>query len=183
MNAALKRFARHGFAATSTRQICNDLSIAHSAIYNYFPTKEAILLAIGERDMTAIQAGLDTVLATAADETAFRRLELAVRHTAMQAMERRESWRLMVDMLPSLAPRHRAVMIDHRDRFEATLRRVMQEAAEAGEIEVEDVRLAVFHLLGMIDGISRWYRPEGPQGRDEIADDATRFFMRALGRR
>lgn len=180
MNAALRRFARHGFAATSTRQICADLSIAHSAIYNYFPTKEAILLAIGERDMTAIQAGLDAILELARAEPALARLRHAIRYTMMQSMERRDSWRLLVDMLPSLAPRNRAIMIAHRDRFERTLRRVMQAAVDEGVIAVDDVRMAVFHLLGMIDGMGRWYDPKGPVPREDIARDATEFYMRAL---
>ncbi|MEC9345411.1 MAG: TetR/AcrR family transcriptional regulator [Pseudomonadota bacterium] len=180
MNAALRRFARHGFAATSTRQICADLSIAHSAIYNYFPTKEAILLAIGERDMTAIQAGLDAILDMTRSESAVSRLRHAIRHTLIQAMDRRDSWRLLVDMLPSLAPRNRAIMIAHRDRFEATLRQVTQAAADEGSIAVDDVRMAVFHVLGIADGVGRWYDPKGPLSRDRIAEDTTVFLMRAF---
>jgi len=180
MTAALRRFARHGFAATSTRQICADLSIAHSAIYNYFPTKEAILLAIGERDMTAIQGGLDAILEMSRAETPLAQLRQAIRYTMIQSMERRDSWRLLVDMLPSLAPRNRAIMVAHRDRFEATLRQVMQSAVDDGAIMVEDVRMAVFHLLGMIDGMGRWYDPAGFLPRDRIASDATAFYMRAL---
>jgi AcrR family transcriptional regulator len=40
-NAALARFARDGFDATSVQQICDDAEVAVSTFYGYFPSKEA----------------------------------------------------------------------------------------------------------------------------------------------
>jgi AcrR family transcriptional regulator len=180
LRAALLRFARQGFAATSTRQICADLSIAHSAIYNYFPTKEDLLLAIGEREMAEIQGGLDALLGAMAQAGPRARLEAAARYTIEQAILRRDAWRLIVDMLRSLKPKHRARMVALRDRFEAVLRDALQRAAESGEVDVDDVQMTVFHLLGMADAVSRWYRPTGRLGREAIAEQAAGFFLRAI---
>jgi AcrR family transcriptional regulator len=40
-DAALARFARDGFDATSVQQICDDAEVAVSTFYGYFPSKEA----------------------------------------------------------------------------------------------------------------------------------------------
>ena len=44
LSAALRRFSRYGFSTTSTREICADVGLAHSAVYNYFPSKESMCL-------------------------------------------------------------------------------------------------------------------------------------------
>jgi AcrR family transcriptional regulator len=46
LDAALERFARQGYAGASIRQIAGDVGIQQSAIYNHFPSKQAMLDAL-----------------------------------------------------------------------------------------------------------------------------------------
>lgn len=180
LRAALRRFARHGYAATSTRDICADVGIAHSAIYNYFTSKEAILLAIEERAMIQMQAGLDALLDSPRPTDAAQDLRIAVRYVLDYAIKQREAWRLMADMLRSLTPRHRTVVVSRRDRFEGTVRRLLDNAVAKGELPRQDVRLAVLHLFGMAEGMAGWYRSDGLLPAERIVAESTEFFLRAL---
>lgn len=181
--AALRRFARHGYAATSTREICADVGLAHSAIYNYFPSKEAMLLAIEEREMTRMQAGLDALLGAAARRSPLEKLVVAVRYTLMIAMEKRQAWRLMAEMLRSLKAKQRAAVVARRDQYEDTLRRLLVAAIAAGDLPQQDVSLASLYLFGMAESMSGWFRPQGRLSTDDLADHATRFFLHAIGAR
>ncbi len=49
-DAALALFRKHGFAATTMRQIAGAAGLAVGAGYYYFPTKEAILLELYQRN-------------------------------------------------------------------------------------------------------------------------------------
>lgn len=178
--AALRRFSKFGFSATSTREICADVGVAHSAVYNYFPSKESILLAIEEREMTAMQAGLDAVLSTVGGRPPLERLELAIRFTLRIAAERREAWRLMAEMLRSLKPRHRGPVIARRDRYEKTLRELMKEAAQAGEIPDQDISLSSLYLFGIAESLSGWFRPDGRLSAEQLVDHAANFVLKAI---
>ncbi|NQE93353.1 TetR/AcrR family transcriptional regulator [Nocardia terpenica] len=46
LGAALERFARQGFAATTVRQIAADIGVRDSAIYGHFASKQAIYDAL-----------------------------------------------------------------------------------------------------------------------------------------
>src|SRR3970282_642561 len=46
LEAAMKVFARRGYAAASMRAIAREANIAQGAIYLYFPSKRDILLAL-----------------------------------------------------------------------------------------------------------------------------------------
>ena len=45
LDAALARFRKHGFEATTMRDIAEDAGVALGAAYYYFPSKDAIVLA------------------------------------------------------------------------------------------------------------------------------------------
>jgi AcrR family transcriptional regulator len=71
LEAALDAFARHGFAATSLRQITGPLGITASAIYAHFDGKQAILDALLEEGgpLTVMRA-LDSLELDASAEPA-----------------------------------------------------------------------------------------------------------------
>jgi len=61
--AAITRFGRDGFRATSVADIARDASVGGTVAYAYFPNKEALFLAAVDEDAAGvIQEGLATVL-------------------------------------------------------------------------------------------------------------------------
>ncbi len=63
LQAAITRFGRDGFRATSVADIARDASVGGTVAYAYFPNKEALFLAAVDEDAAGvIQEGLATVL-------------------------------------------------------------------------------------------------------------------------
>ncbi|MBS7697643.1 MULTISPECIES: TetR/AcrR family transcriptional regulator [unclassified Chelatococcus] len=180
LTAALNRFAKFGYMGTSTRDICAEVGLVHSAIYNYFPSKEAVVLAIEEREMKAMLDGLGAVI-EAPGQDARERLTATVRYVFDRSIVRRNAWRLMADMIRSLKPRARNAVIERRDRFETMVRNVLVEAVEAGILPPQDTRLASLTLFGMAEGMSGWFRKNGPNSMEEVVDHATSFFLNGVG--
>jgi len=48
LDAALRLFSRHGYGATSVRQIAEEAKVSVGAVYHHFPDKEAIFRALIE---------------------------------------------------------------------------------------------------------------------------------------
>lgn len=177
--AALARLSKHGYSATSTRDICADVGLVHSAIYNYFPSKEAVVLAIEERDMTAMLSELDEiVLATEGDPG--RRLIDVVTYVFNQATQRRSAWRLLADMLRSISPQSRAMVVKRRDAFQAVVGDAIGQAIAAGLAGPADVHLAKLHLFGIAEGMSGWYRPGGAMKREDVVGAAVVFTLQGI---
>jgi hypothetical protein len=61
----------------------------------------------------------------------------------------------------ALDPEHRAEVIAARDLYEKVLRELILEGIKHGEFRPVDPKVAVFAILGSINWIARWYRPEG----------------------
>ena len=57
--AALDLFARKGFAETTVEDITNAADLGKGTFFNYFPSKEHILLAFGEMQLAKLKAAFD----------------------------------------------------------------------------------------------------------------------------
>lgn len=63
LDAAIARFGRDGFRATSVADIARDAGVGGTVAYAYFPNKEALFLAALDEDAAAvIHEGVDKVL-------------------------------------------------------------------------------------------------------------------------
>lgn len=63
LDAAIARFGRDGFRATSVTEIARDAGVSGTAAYAYFPNKEALFLAAVDDDAAAvIQEGVVTLV-------------------------------------------------------------------------------------------------------------------------
>lgn len=59
MRAALRLFAAHGLEGTTVEQITEAADVGKGTFFNYFPTKEHILMAFGDTRVQKIRAALD----------------------------------------------------------------------------------------------------------------------------
>lgn len=180
LSAALTLFSVKGYAATSTRDICADVGVAHSAIYHYFPSKDDILRELEEREMGPMQEGADRILASISLSEPLLRLETLLRYTIDVAIERRRSWLLFQDMLRFLSESDRKTFIEHRKLYEQTVITTIQDAIDAGILPPQNVKLAVNYFFGIVDGIARWFKADGLFDASEIAGHTTQFFIGAL---
>lgn len=178
--SALKRFAKYGYAATSTRQICADMGLAHSAIYNHYRSKEELLLAIEEREVSTMQAGLEAIMDAERDASPQRRAYLAIRFTIQRTIASREAWTLSIEAIRSFRPKNRAAAIRRRDTYEQTIRAIIDKALAAEGKATTRPNVGILFFFGVCDGIARWFSASGPMAEQELIEEATRWIMRGF---
>jgi len=73
LDAAIERFGRDGYRATSVADIARDAGVGGTVAYAYFPSKEALFLAAADQDAAGlIQEGMSSVLTEHAHPTDWR---------------------------------------------------------------------------------------------------------------
>jgi AcrR family transcriptional regulator len=78
--AALDLFAQHGFADTTVEDITNAADVGKGTFFNYFPSKEHILLAFAEMQLSKLESIVENLRTTNESVPQFLRT-LAVRMT------------------------------------------------------------------------------------------------------
>lgn len=164
LHAALRAFRDRGYHATTLDDIAERLGVGKTALYHYFPDKEAILYACHQESLTE----LDRIIRGARRyASATERLAYVIREHVRVMTDTLEGSPLAFEV-PALAPERQRLIIAARDRYERALRRMIDEGIAAGEFRGVEPKIAVFAILGAVNWIARWYRPEGTLTAQEL---------------
>ena len=175
LQAALQAFRERGYHATTLDDIANHLGLRKTALYHYFPDKEAILYACHLESLSE----LDRIMATARAQVAgpAERLGYVIREHVRVMTDTLQGSPLAFEVT-ALSPSHQTEIIRGRDAYEGALRALIEQGMRAGELRPVNPKLAAFAILGAVNWIARWYRPEGPLQTQELG---VRFAEQLLG--
>ncbi len=164
LHAALRAFKERGYHATTLDDIAERIGVRKTALYHYFPDKEAILYECHRESLTE----LDRLMKEARElDTASEQLAHVIREHVRVMTDTLEGSPLAFEVT-AFSPERQKEMIAARDRYEHELRRIIDRGIEAGEFRRVDSKIAVFAVLGAINWIARWYSPEGSVHAPEL---------------
>ncbi|MDR2613787.1 MAG: TetR/AcrR family transcriptional regulator [Candidatus Accumulibacter sp.] len=152
LQAAASVFLTHGFSATTTDMIQREAGVSKATMYARFPNKEALFMAVVERECATMFEAFQAIQATPGDiagmlaEIGMSYLKFLLSPTAL-ALFRVVSAEVL--RFPDLGPRfYRA----GPGVGTAVVARRLSEAARAGEIDVQwvGVDTAASLFLGMV---------------------------------
>ncbi len=177
LHSALRAFHTHGYHASTLDDIATELGIRSAALYHYFPDKEAILYACHREGLAEVERILAE--AHARHATAPERLAYAIREHVRVMTDTLEGSALALEV-SALSPRRRAEVIAERDRYERGLRDIVAEGVQRGAFRAVDPKLAVFAILGAINWVVRWYRPDGAVRAQELGAQFADHLVKGL---
>ena len=129
--AALALFAKKGFAETTVEDITEAADVGKGTFFNYFPSKDHILLAFGEMQLAKLEAAIETARCTNEPLPAFLR-GLGARMT-QEPTRNPAIIRAILQAYLSTTPVRKA-MIDMQKRLHALHTQIIRLGQERGEI-------------------------------------------------
>ncbi|CUH62604.1 HTH-type transcriptional repressor KstR2 [Thalassovita autumnalis] len=165
LDAALRLFAQHGFAAVSMRQIARDVGVQAGALYNYTPDKQALLFNLMRRHMEDLldqRANRDT------SASPLERLEDFARFHIRYHLKRPDEVFIAYMELRNLTPENFEAIEELRRRYEAELEEILRDGVAEGVFAPADIRIATMAVIAMLTGVTTWYRPAGRLSVDEV---------------
>jgi AcrR family transcriptional regulator len=174
---AARVFSQKGFNATSLSQISKAARISKGGIYHYFETKEDLLFLVLQRFMDKVLCDLEKKLKPLIHPDEKLRCFITT-HIDNYVHNVHESRVMLheVKNLPSV--RWDLMKIKHK-RFFEILRGIVSDYFESkgNPMSGESVKIATYALLGMINWIYWWYKPNGPISADHLARKIYEIFV------
>jgi TetR/AcrR family transcriptional regulator len=177
LRAALRAFGAKGYHRTTLDDISERLGVRKTALYHYFPDKEAILYACHRQSLAEVRRHLRE--AGERYDTAADRLRHVIREHVRVMIDTLEGSTLAFEV-PALSPEHQRRVVAARDRYERALRAIITDGVRRGELRSVDPKVAVFVILGAINWIARWYRPEGLFDAAALGDEFADYLVAGL---
>lgn len=163
--AALRLIAQHGYAAVSMRQIAAEVGVQAGALYNYTSDKQSLLFDLMQSHMTSL---LDALAATNLQGDPLQQLEQFTRFHIRYHLPRADHVFVSYMELRNLSPDNFAEIEALRRRYENALEAVLRAGENTGVFAVTDTRVTTMALIGLLTGLSNWYRTDGRLGMDTI---------------
>ncbi len=177
LEAAAERFATQGFRATSMRDIAKAVDMLPGSIYYHFPSKDDLLLAIYEAGVEQITATFDEAVAPLEDPWA--RLEAGMAALVGAVTEESSQTRVIFKVMPDEVPKHSRKLIALRDKFEASIRELVDELPLQPWVDKHLLRLMI---LGAGNHAQLWFSSDGGYAADEIGREFCRYLKDAVSR-
>lgn len=177
LRSALRAFRERGYHGTTLEDIASRLGLRKTALYYYYPDKEAILYECHRRSLDELDRVITETYARFG--TATDRLSHIIREHVRVMTEILEGSPLALEVT-ALSPDRQREVVSERDRYEETLREIIQDGVGSGEFRPVDPKIATFAVLGAINWIARWYDPEGAKGPPELGAEFVEHLVGGL---
>ena len=171
-------FAARGFGGASIADLAAAGGFSKSLIYHYYAAKEDILYDVMRSHIDALLAVKDAVAASAdPPETRLRHLARALLDHYVGASD---SQKVLLYELNQLTRAQRDdIVAKQREIVDFT--QSLFTAIDRNASDRDALRVKVMLFYGMLNWTHNWFRPDGPIGRDRIADQAVDAILGDLG--
>ena len=180
LNKARTLFWSKGYNATSVRDIARAYGCKPANVYNFFSKKEDILYEVLLEEMEKI---VDPIKNLDNDNHTdpVEQLRLLIGCHLKITLSHRRSAKLLFDVeLDSLSASKRKKIINMRDDYDRTIRKIIRRGIDAGCFSDIDTKLAGFMIASMITRTRLWYHPKKGVSVPELADFIFKFALDGL---
>jgi AcrR family transcriptional regulator len=177
LKSAAAAFRKLGYHGATVEQIAAALHMKKGNLYYYFRNKEEILFACHQYSLDRVIELLEEIdRSDGTPDEKLRRLINAFVHTILDELH---GTALFLN-LEALSPAHLKTVIARRDRFDHGMRQIIVDGVRTGVFGPCDPKLLSFAMLGAVNWIPRWFKPDGPSSSQEIADRFADFLIAGL---
>ena len=178
LRTAARLFQQQGYDATSMNDVAAALRLSKGGLYHHFQSKDEILFHIMSHAMDITE---DQVINVARKiEGAEERLRTLIRlHIGVVvSAEDREITVMLHENHPLPPALRRKINGRKKDYVHFVENLIADVQRQRGSISQVTPRAAAFALLGMINWIYQWYKPEGALNGEAIVRQYTDIFFR-----
>ncbi len=177
--AAGRLFAEHGYHGTSMRELGKELGLLGSSLYSHVESKQDLLVEVVEEGSRLFE-----VSATASverDGPASQVLSDLISSHIDVVLDHRDVARTFLNEARMLDTDHRARVLEARDHYEETFRRVLRAGVSDGSFREDiDPKTDAIFILSVLNALERWYNPSGEIGRADLKAAINTFVSSAL---
>jgi TetR/AcrR family transcriptional regulator, cholesterol catabolism regulator len=170
-------FAERGFDGTSINDIADRTTLKKPSLYHYFPSKQHILVAVLEGEMSALWARAQEIAAISDPVERIRGLL-----EAHLSNFRRKLPQIRVFLLErtKIDAELGATYIEQRRQYDALYVEAIRDGQKQGVFRVDDPVVLAYAVLGIVNWMVQWYDPTGRLSLEQVTAILQRSALGAI---
>ncbi len=176
LEAAADLFIRHGYTATTTRQIAAAAGLRQGSLRHYFQRKKDLLHELLDRTLEPAFAAFEGSVSSMAAETRLWRL-LSTDCSNLVAGDQNLA---SLMLLPECRDHDFSDFWARREELKQVYRATIAAGIESGVLMPIDLDLALAGTFGLVESLAMWFDPQGTLVPSEAANHVARAALAAL---
>ena len=178
IGSAVDLFYLHGFEGTSMRNIARSVGCTQAALYYHFRNKEELLYTIVDQFAKDMLLELKSILLKKSDP--IEKLRETIKGQIFLMKTRRKEVKISIEDKKFLKAELNELVKESERATYRLYRSLIEELKMDGRLKQLDTNTAVFGIVGMINWLYHWYKPEKRLTIDEIAEQITGILFYGL---
>jgi TetR/AcrR family transcriptional regulator, cholesterol catabolism regulator len=177
LRTAARLFQQQGYDATSMNDVAAALKLSKGGLYHHFQSKDEILFNLMNH---ALDVTKERVIDAVQDITdPEERLRMVIRRhiEVVMSVRDREITVMLHENHPLPPAMRRKINARKKDYVHFMENLIAEVQRERGSKANVSARASAFALLGMINWIYQWYRPEGALQEETLVREYTEIFF------
>lgn len=177
---AARVFFEKGYDGASMQDIAEAVGLTKAGLYHHVGSKDRLLYEIMNYGMDILDESVLEKVKTIEDpreklrQTIVGHIDLVVRARDLEITVILHENRSLKSALRKKINARKKAYIQYLEDL------IVQVQEQSGQEPLIPPILAAFNLLGIINWLYQWYRPEGSIKQDELARECVDFFLRGL---
>jgi AcrR family transcriptional regulator len=178
ISAATEFFYEYGFQKATIRDICRKIGITQGALYYHFRNKEEILYTIIERSSNNLYLLLRSCLSE--DKDPIERLRNAIFQHILSIKHDRQGAKIIIEDKRFLGGDLNRLVREKEKAIFYLYKNQLKDLQNSRRIKQCDLTVATFSILGMINWLYHWYRPDKGLSLEALAEELINILFRGL---
>ncbi|MDT3700325.1 MAG: TetR/AcrR family transcriptional regulator [Thermincola sp.] len=178
--AAANLFFQKGFKGTSMKDIAEAVGLPPGGLYYYIKSKEKLLYEITTTGINIALSELKEIEKSGLSTG--EKFREAVKSNVKVLLNHKNYLLIYLHHKKALSPEYYEDYKAFRDEVELVFLRILKDGVNESIFRDDEVRLMVFLVLGMCNGIPQWYDPDGKFNIEEIANYYADAAERIVGK-
>jgi TetR/AcrR family transcriptional regulator, cholesterol catabolism regulator len=179
LEQARRLFNQQGYKGMTLRSIAQAVGIEAQSIYNYTPSKQALVDRMMRTAMGRLHGRVATAIALAEPDPASR-LRAAVHAHTDYFCTQDDFFMVVRDALEFLEPEVRTTQLRVLRSYENLFKEIIRDGVASGDFEVADTTSVAYAVMGLGESIVHWYKPGGRLSAQQVADEYADLALRMV---
>lgn len=169
LDTAVGIFYEIGFEGASLRDLAEKVGINKATLYHYFDSKEEILFQILDEVGQSLLGGLEEARRSSNDP--LECLKAMIRFQIYYMEANLEGIKVLVEELKCLGNEMAEKVKEVQAQILKLYENVLADCMKTGRVRKLHLATAAFAILGQINWLYQWYKPEGSLSIRTVADE------------
>jgi AcrR family transcriptional regulator len=178
LTSAIEIMKRRGYNGATMEDIAAELLMTKGSLYYYFKNKSDLMFHAHNFILSKAIAQLEDILNR--EGTAKEILHDMVAIHIEYAIEEKDTVNHLIDPKQFFDQEQQILVLQLRRKYEGVFEKIITRGIQSGEFATKDLTVAKMMILGAMNWIQQWYKPDGRLSKEELASLYSEYIMKIL---